>query len=122
MPFVDLVGDGDYASIWYWTNAYNTCVGTFDYSKPTLILLHPVGLDSSWMQPQAEDPRLHNNYNIVMFDTRITGRSQCRFNGKYDLWVAAADLAQAFYQLRLPPAHIFAPDLSAQVALRLACL
>ena len=122
MPYIDLVSGDDYASIWYWTNAYNTCVGIFDYSKPTLILLHPVGLDSSWMQPQAEDPRLHNNYNIVMFDTRIPGRSQSRFNGKYDLWVAAADLAQAFYQLRLPPAHIFAPDLSAQVALRLACL
>ena len=41
---------------------------------------------------------------------------------KDDLWVAAADLAQAFYHLRLPPSHIFAPDLHCGTALRFAAL
>ena len=74
------------------------------------------------MQPQVEDPRLYNHYNIIMFDTRITGKSRCRYSGKHDLWVTAADLAHAFYHLRLPPAHVFAPDLYALAALRFAAL
>ncbi|KIP09848.1 hypothetical protein PHLGIDRAFT_34214 [Phlebiopsis gigantea 11061_1 CR5-6] len=122
MPFVDIVTKDDYASLWYWTNTYNNNVGIFDPARPVLVLLHPSGLDSSWMQPQVEDPRLHNNYNIIMFDTRVTGKSKCRYSGKHDLWVTAADLAQAFYHLRLPPAHIFAPDLYCFAAMRFAAL
>ncbi|EKM59592.1 uncharacterized protein PHACADRAFT_250189 [Phanerochaete carnosa HHB-10118-sp] len=74
------------------------------------------------MQPQVEDPRLRNHYNMIVFDTRITGKSRCRYSGKHDLWVTAADLAHAFYHLRLPPAHIFAPDLYSMAALRFAAL
>ncbi|KAI0775439.1 Alpha/Beta hydrolase protein [Irpex lacteus] len=122
MPCVDIVSKDDYVSLWYNTNTYNNNVSLFDPAKPTLVLLHPAGLDSSWMQTQAEDPRLHNVYNMIMFDTRITGPSETRYTGKYDLWVAAADLAQAFYHLRLPPSHIFAPDLYSGVAMRFAAL
>lgn len=122
MPFVDIATKDDYASLWYWTNTCNNNVGIFDPARPVLVLLHPAGLDSSWMQPQVEDPRLYNNYNIIMFDTRITGKSRCRYSGKHDLWVTAADLAQAFYHLRLPPAHIFAPDLYSFAAMRFAAL
>lgn len=122
MPFVDIPAKDDFVSLWYYTNTYNHNVGIFDPSRPTLVLLHPTGLDSSWMQPQAEDPRLRNHYNMIMFDTRITGKSRCRYSGKHDLWVTAADLAHAFYHLRLPPAHIFAPDLYSMAALRFAAL
>ncbi|THG99570.1 hypothetical protein EW026_g2816 [Hermanssonia centrifuga] len=122
MPFVDIVSADDYVSLWYWTNTPSNNVGTFDLQKPTIALLHPVGLDSSWMQAQTEDPRLYCEFNIIMFDTRITGKSECKFTGKHDLWVSAADLAHAFYHLKLPPAHIFAPDLSTLAALRFAAL
>ncbi|KAI0347009.1 alpha/beta-hydrolase [Trametopsis cervina] len=122
MPFVDIVARDDYASIWYWTNTYNNSVGIFDPEKPTIVLLHPAGLDSSWLQPQVEDPRLSDSYNMIMFDTRLSGQSQSRYTGKLDLWVTAADLAQAFYYLRLPPSHIFACDVSAEAALRFAAL
>ena len=122
MPFVDIVSKDDYVSLWYNTNTFNNNVGIFDPTKPTLVLLHPAGLDSSWMQPQTEDPRLHNAYNMIMFDTRITGPSETRYTGKYDLWVAAADLAHAFYHLRLPASHIFAPDLYSGAAMRFAAL
>jgi pimeloyl-ACP methyl ester carboxylesterase len=122
MPYVDIVSKDDHVSLWYRTNTYNNNVGIFDPAKPTLVLLHPGALDSSWMQPQAEDPRLHNSYNMIMFDMRITGQSESRYTGKYDFWVAAADLAHAFYHLRLPPSHIFAPGFAVNTALRLAAL
>ena len=122
MPFVDLVSADDYVSLWYWTNTPSNTVGSFDPEKPTLVLLHPAGLDSTWMNYQVEDPRLFCEYNMIMFDTRISGQSECKFSGKHDLWVTAADLAHAFYHLQLPPAHLFAPDIYSQAALRFAAL
>ena len=122
MPYVDIVAKDDYVSLYYWTSSHNNNVGLFDPDKPTIVMLHPTGLDSSWMQRQAEDPRLYSAYNIIMFDNRIAGKSQCRFSGKYDLWVTAADLAHAFYHLRLPPSHLFAPDHGSHAILRFATL
>ncbi|KAH9918146.1 uncharacterized protein B0H18DRAFT_1086887 [Fomitopsis serialis] len=122
MPFVDLVSGDDYASIWYDTNAPNGNVGGFDPAKPTVVLLHPLFLDSSWMFPQMDDHRLHSQFNIIVFDTRMTGKSMSRPTGKFDLWVAAADLAFCFYHLRISPAHIFAPELNAYSALRFSVL
>ncbi|KAI0698873.1 Alpha/Beta hydrolase protein [Cytidiella melzeri] len=122
MPYVDIVSKDDYVSLWYKTNTCNNNIGIFDPAKPTLVLLHPCGLDSSWMQPQAEDPRLFNSYNMIMFDMRISGLSETRYTGKYDLWVAAADLAQAFYHLRLPPSHLFATDVFTGAVMRFAAL
>ncbi|OBZ71835.1 hypothetical protein A0H81_08215 [Grifola frondosa] len=55
----------DYASVFYSTNAPNLNVSSLDPEKPTIVMLHPLFLDSSWMQPQLEDPRLHSSYNIV---------------------------------------------------------
>ncbi|KAH9950101.1 Alpha/Beta hydrolase protein [Amylocystis lapponica] len=122
MPYVDLVSKDDYASIWYITNTPNGNVGSFDPSKPTIVMLHPLFLDLTWMYPQMEDHRLYLNYNIILFDTRATGKSIYRHSGRYDLWVAAADLAFAFHYLNLPPAHIFAPEIYGYAALRLASL
>ncbi|OCH95871.1 alpha/beta-hydrolase, partial [Obba rivulosa] len=122
MPYVDLYTSDDYASIWYTTNTPNGNVGSFDPSKPTIVMLHPLCLDSTWLHPQLDDPRLDSGFNIIAFDTRSTGRSYFRPSGKYDLWVNMADLAQAFHLLHLPPAHIFACELYAYTALRLAIL
>ncbi|TFY58564.1 hypothetical protein EVJ58_g6343 [Rhodofomes roseus] len=122
MPYVDLVSGDDYASIWYDTNAPNGNVGGFDPAKPTVVMLHPLFLDSSWLYPQMDDHRLNSQFNVIVFDTRSTGRSIARPTGKFDLWVTAADLALCFYHLRLPAAHIFAPELNAYAALRFAVL
>ncbi|KAL1937580.1 hypothetical protein VTO73DRAFT_13075 [Trametes versicolor] len=122
MPYVDLVSSDDYAAIWYTTNAPACNVSGFDPAKPTLIMLHPLFLDSSWMHPQLDDPRLNANFNIIVFDLRTSGKSLYRPSGRYDLWVTAADLAHCFYHLRLPPAHIFAPELFSFSALRFAAL
>ncbi|KAH9943003.1 alpha/beta-hydrolase [Epithele typhae] len=122
MPFVDLVNTNDYASIWYTANSPAGTVSGFDPRKPTLVMLHPTFLDSTWTHPQINDNRLNANFNIVVFDTRITGKSLYRPSGRYDLWVVAADLAYCFYHLQLPPAHIFAPELLGLAALRFAAL
>lgn len=97
MPYVDLVSSDDYAAIWYTTNAPACNVSGFDPAKPTLIMLHPLFLDSSWMHPQLDDPRLNANFNIIVFDLRTSGKSLYRPSGRYDLWVTAADLAHCFY-------------------------
>ncbi|KAI0721973.1 hypothetical protein C8T65DRAFT_705024 [Cerioporus squamosus] len=122
MPYVDLVSSDDYSAIWYNTNAPAGTVSGFDPEKPTLVMLHPLFLDSTWTHPQLDDPRLNANFNIIVFDTRTTGKSLFRPTGRHDLWVAAADLAHCFYHLRLPPAHIFAPELYTWTALRFATL
>ncbi|KAI0829356.1 Alpha/Beta hydrolase protein [Trametes gibbosa] len=122
MPYVDLVSSNDYTAIWYNTNAPASTVGGFNPKKPTLVMLHPLFLDSSWLHPQLDDPRLNSNFNIIVFDLRTTGKSLYRPTGRYDLWVTAADLAHCFYHLRLPAAHIFAPELFSFTALRFAAL
>lgn len=103
MPYVDLVSSDDYASIWYFAQTPNGNVGGFDPEKPTIILLHPLFLDSTWLHPQLDDQRLYGSYNLVVFDTRSTGKSLSRYNGRHDLWVGAADLALAI-QVRGPTA------------------
>ncbi|OSX60525.1 hypothetical protein POSPLADRAFT_1047949 [Postia placenta MAD-698-R-SB12] len=122
MPYVDLVSDDDYASIWYYTNSPNGNVSGFDPDKPTIAMLHPLCLDSTFMHPQLDDPRLDLGYNIIVFDTRTTGKSLSRASGRHDLWVITADLAHCFHHLRLPPVHFFAPELYGYVALRFAVL
>ncbi|KAH9853880.1 Alpha/Beta hydrolase protein [Lenzites betulinus] len=122
MPYVDLVSSNDYAAIWYTTNAPSSHVGGFNPDKPTLVMLHPLFLDSSWLHPQLDDPRLNANFNIIAFDLRTTGKSLYRPSGRYDLWVTAADLAHCFYHLQIPAAHIFAPELFSFTALRFAAL
>lgn len=93
MPYVDLYCSDDYASIYYTTNTPCGNVGGFDAEKPTIIILHPLFLDSTWLDQQFGDPRLNDQYNLVAFDLRTCGRSTCRPSGRHDSWVEAADLA-----------------------------
>lgn len=93
MPTVDLYSGTDYASIYYTTNTPYNNVGAFDPEKPTIIILHPLFLDSSWLDLQMGDFRLNKRYNMVAFDMRCCGRSVSRPTGRHDTWVEAADLA-----------------------------
>lgn len=142
MPFIDLVSKDDRVSLWYTTNTPMGGTSDFDQTKPTVIMLHPLFLDSSWLNTQMEDPRLNERYNIVAFDMRTCGRSIATPSGKHDTWVDAADLAFAHLVRRrsiayrafvinisneqalgLPPAHFFAVEcISVNAALRLAAL
>lgn len=130
MPYVDLFSAAsgrpdtdDFASIWYTTNTHFCCVSSFDPKKPTVILLHPPALDSTWMNPQMTDPRISTRYNIIAFDLRCCGKSLSRPTGLHDAYVEAADLAFAHQILHLPPAHVFAVgSQSVPIALRFAAL
>ncbi|KAH9991438.1 hypothetical protein BJV77DRAFT_1007432 [Russula vinacea] len=105
MPYVDLPNaHDDYASLWYITNSATGTVGGFDPSKPTVLLLHPQFLDTSWLSAQFEDPRLSTNYNLIA-------------------WTDAADVAFALEVLCLPAVHVWACELFAtSCALRFAAL
>jgi pimeloyl-ACP methyl ester carboxylesterase len=96
MPYVDLHSKADYASIYYTTNAPHCYVSGFDAAKPTIVILHPVFLDSTWLHLQLGDSRLNKNYNLIAFDMRSCGKSYCRPSGRHDSWVEAADLAFCF--------------------------
>ncbi|KAF8803747.1 hypothetical protein BYT27DRAFT_7195087 [Phlegmacium glaucopus] len=122
MPYVDLHSEPDYASIFYTTNTEYHNVGGFDPDKPTVVLLHPLFLDSTWLNLQFEDPRL-KSYNLIAFDMRSCGQSSCRLDARHDSWVDAADLALCFQRLYLPPSHILALEaISVNCALRFAVL
>jgi pimeloyl-ACP methyl ester carboxylesterase len=95
MPYVDIAQGNDFASIWYITNSPTGHVSSFDPDKPTLILLHPFFLDTTWLDNQFGDPRLNCEYNLIAFDQRAAGRTLSRPNGKQDSWTDAADLAFA---------------------------
>ncbi|CAK5262666.1 unnamed protein product [Mycena citricolor] len=123
MPFVDLQSSNDFASIFYQTNSPSGNVGGFDPSKPLVCILHPTFLDSSWVYSQFEDPRLDSEFNLIAFDMRVAGKSECRTSGKHDSWVDAADLALCHQFLKLPPLHILALESNAiNCALRFAAL
>ncbi|KAJ7667607.1 Alpha/Beta hydrolase protein [Mycena polygramma] len=123
MPFVDLHSAEDFASIYYTTNSFFGNVGGFDPAKPTVCILHPTFLDSSWVSSQFNDPRLDSEFNLIAFDMRVAGKSECRASGRHDSWVDAADLAFCHQALRLAPFHILAMEsISINCALRFAVL
>ncbi|KAN0126704.1 Alpha/Beta hydrolase fold [Russula decolorans] len=123
MPYVDIAQGNDYASLWYITNSPTGHVGSFDPDKPTVILLHPFFLDSTWVDSQFRDPRLNEDYNLIAFDQRAAGRTLSRPNGRQDSWTDAADLAFACHALWLPPAHIWASETTAaNLGIRFAAL
>ena len=96
MPYIDLQSKPDYASIFYTTNTTYRNISGFHPDKPTVVILHPLLLDSSWLCLQFGDPRLNDAYNLISFDMRSCGRSFCRLDARHDSWVDAADLALCF--------------------------
>lgn len=96
MPYINV---DDHASLWYTTNSLTANVGGFDPSKSSVLMLHPMLMDSSWLANQFNDPGLDDNYNLIAFDLRACGKSKCRPSDTHDSWVDAADLAFA-HQVR----------------------
>ncbi|KAI0321952.1 alpha/beta-hydrolase [Amylostereum chailletii] len=123
MPYVDVSRDDDFVSIWYVTNSPTGHASSFDPDKPTILLLHPFFLDTSWLDAQFGDPRLSDEYNLIAFDWRAAGKTISRFNGKHDAWTDAVDILLVCYALCLPPVHVWASEtISANAAIRFAIL
>ena len=93
MPWVDLYSKDDYASIYYMTSTLSHNVGGFDPAKPSIMMLHPFLLDSTWLSNQFGDPRLYSKYNLIAFDLRSSGQTISHPTPKRDSWVDAADIA-----------------------------
>lgn len=100
MPYIDLLHPSDAVSIWYISSSRLGTVNSLRPDIPTIVMLHPLYLNSSWLWSQMDDPRLNSSYNIVAFDTRTSGKSMSAPSGMYDTWVQAADLALCF-QVRI---------------------
>ena len=96
MPFVDLLHPSDVVSIWYTSSSQLGTVNSLKPDKPTIVMLHPLYLNSTWLWGQMDDQRLDTAFNIVAFDTRTSGKSISTPSGMYDTWVQAADLALCF--------------------------
>ncbi|KAF9779544.1 alpha/beta-hydrolase [Thelephora terrestris] len=106
MPYIDLLHPSDVVSIWYTSSSRLGTVNSLRPDKPTIVMLHPLYLNSSWLWGQMDDPRLNGAFNIIAFDTRTSGKSMSTPSGLYDTWVQAADLALCFQYLHLPPVHL----------------
>jgi hypothetical protein len=96
MPYIDLLHPSDVVSIWYSSSSRLGTVNSLKADKPTIVMLHPLYLNSSWLWGQLDDPRLNGAFNIIAFDTRTSGKSMSAPSGMYDTWVQAADLALCF--------------------------
>jgi pimeloyl-ACP methyl ester carboxylesterase len=75
------------------TNSQFGNVSGFDPEKPTVLVLHPMFFDTQWLDYHWGDPRLYQNFNLIAFDMRCSGRTVCRPNPRHDTWVEAADVA-----------------------------
>ncbi|KIL00458.1 hypothetical protein PAXRUDRAFT_129813 [Paxillus rubicundulus Ve08.2h10] len=123
MPYIDIPSRDDYVSIWYITNSGYGNVGSFDPDKPTVVILHPLFLDSSWLIKHFDDPRLSSEYNLIAPDQRTMGRSRCRPSPLHDCYVDAADLAAVMQTLLLPASHFLAFEcMAVNCVLRLAAV
>ncbi|KAF8527486.1 Alpha/Beta hydrolase protein [Hysterangium stoloniferum] len=120
MPLCHIAND---IALFYITNTPNDNVALFDTQKPTILLMHPVSLDVTWLRGQFKEPRLTNMYNMIAFDQRNSGRTKSTYSARRDSYVDAADVAFACELLQLPPVHVFAVQLnSIWAACRLSIL
>ncbi|KWU45744.1 alpha/beta-hydrolase [Rhodotorula sp. JG-1b] len=102
MPHVQLPGE---VRLYYEFRSAASDLG--DSTKPSVILLAPCFLDSTFLEPYVE--ALRKDYAVTTVELRGQGRTIGGASPNYDYWVAAADLAFLMHALHLPPSHIFAP-------------
>ncbi|KAG8973452.1 hypothetical protein FRB90_009924, partial [Tulasnella sp. 427] len=106
MPFLDLPRDK--ISIWYTTNLRNDSIANLDRNKPTLLILHGMFLNTRFLAPQFNDPRLSDNFNLIAYDAMSCGKTKNPVSPQNDLWCQAALIAQVSFELKLPPFHLMA--------------
>ncbi len=82
-----------------------------------VLLLHPVGLDSSWWQPFAE--QLAPRFRVLAMDFRGHGGS-AKVRGKLELADLADDAAALLRKLKLAPAQVVGLSMGGMVAQYLA--
>lgn len=88
-----------------------------DGQGPPVLLLHPVGLDLSWWEPQVE--ALRAEFQVLRMDFRGHGKSAIA-PPPYMLAAFAADAHALLGTLHIGPAHIIGLSLGGMVAQLLA--
>ncbi|KAG8907819.1 hypothetical protein FRB99_001992 [Tulasnella sp. 403] len=106
MPFLDLPKDK--ISIWYTTNLKGDSIANLDRSKPTILILHGMFLNTRFLAPQFNDPRLNDNFNLIAYDSLSCGKTKNPVSPSHDLWCDAALIAIVSYELKLPNFHLMA--------------
>lgn len=71
--------------------------------NPWLLLLHPLLTDLSWIKCFADQADINENFNCILFDNRLHGRTRCSVSATLDFNTFAADIAMAMQKLQLPP-------------------
>ncbi|KAF8527054.1 alpha/beta-hydrolase [Gautieria morchelliformis] len=90
---------------------------TIDPSKPTVVLLHPVFLDSHFFAKQYGDARLARGYNLASLDHHYHGQTEAELDDKpYDFNLVAEDLLYAMNGIGISKAHLLATGVGAQIA------
>ena len=89
----------------------------FDGQGPLVLLLHPVGLDLTWWEPQVE--ALRPEFQVLRMDFRGHGKSAIA-PPPYTLAEFAADAHALLATLRIGSAHIIGLSLGGMVAQVLA--
>src|SRR3972149_12258212 len=88
-----------------------------DGRGPAVLLLHPVGLDLTWWEPQVE--ALRSEFQVLRMDFRGHGKSAMA-PPPYTLAQFAADAQALLGALHIGPAHIIGLSLGGMVAQVLA--
>ncbi len=88
-----------------------------DGQGPPVLLLHPVGLDLIWWEPQVE--ALRSEFQVVRMDFRGHGKSVIAMP-PYTLADFAADAHALLQDFRIGPAHVMGLSLGGMVAQVLA--
>ncbi|KAG0145708.1 hypothetical protein CROQUDRAFT_45430 [Cronartium quercuum f. sp. fusiforme G11] len=91
--------------------------------KPWLLVIHPGYGDLTDVKSITDDEEYLERFNIIAFDGRDHGRTECPISPSRDYNSMSADLAFAMQKLGLPPVNVLASHIWAtDIAIRLAAL
>lgn len=72
MPHI-LLPDG--VNLYYEFHRGGQIVNDLSPHKPNVVLIHPLCTNLSAWKAQVQDPRLADNYNLILFDAKFHGKS-----------------------------------------------
>ncbi|KAH9823888.1 hypothetical protein DFH28DRAFT_1161807 [Melampsora americana] len=113
MPYLDLSND---LSLYYE-------MITSKPNNPWILLIHPLLTDISIIKGFTEEVQIKENFNCIVFELRLHGRTKANVTATMDRFTLAADLAFGMQKLHLPPVHVISAQANvSEVALALAAI
>ncbi|EGG11396.1 uncharacterized protein MELLADRAFT_59552 [Melampsora larici-populina 98AG31] len=91
--------------------------------NPWILLIHPLLTEISVVRSFTEQSEIKENFNCILFELRLHGRTKSNVIATMDRFTLAADLAFAMQKLHLPPVHVISAQANvSEVALALAAI